>query len=82
MGAISHPDPTIETELTVWLYQSQEWVAAVNSRKTNRHETHMAYHVILQAKVGYAFGVTTFTENQLKKVQRAVDVAYRPNRVE
>jgi len=38
----------------------------------------MVYHVILQAKVGYALGVITFTAKELKKIQRVADVAYRP----
>ena len=38
----------------------------------------MTYHVILQAKMGYALGVTTFTAKELQKIQRVADMAYRP----
>ena len=37
----------------------------------------MAYHGILQTKIGYALAVTTFTELQLKNIQRAADIAYK-----
>jgi len=37
----------------------------------------MAYHSILQTKIGYALAVTTFTERELRKIQRAADIAYK-----
>ena len=44
----------------------------------SKKEVHMAYHGILQTKIGYALAVTTFTEKELKKIQRAADIAYKP----
>jgi len=38
----------------------------------------MAYHGILQTKIGYALAVTTFTKEELKKIQSAANVAYKP----
>ena len=38
----------------------------------------MVYHGILQTKIGYALAVPTFTEKELKKIQRAADIAYKP----
>ena len=38
----------------------------------------MVYHGFLQEKIGYALAVTTFTERELRKIQRTEDVAYRP----
>ena len=39
----------------------------------------MAYHGVIQAKIGYALPVTTFAEPELRKIQRALDIACRPN---
>jgi len=43
-----------------------------------RKEAHMAYHVVIQAKIGYVLPVTTFSKPELRKIQRALDVTYRP----
>ena len=38
----------------------------------------MAYHGVLQAKIGYVLAVATSTERELRKIQRTADVAYWP----
>ena len=77
-GKMTHEDPKVQTEYTVRLGQAQSWATAIINSNLNRKETHMAYHGVLQAKIGYALAVTTFTKPQLQKIQRTVDVAYGP----
>ena len=77
-GKMTHINPTIKTEHTVRLAQAQSWATSIMNSNLTRKEAHMAYHGVIQAKIGYALLVTTFTEPELRKIQRALDVAYRP----
>ena len=74
---MTHADPTVPTKYTVRLGQAQEWATSIINSSLNRKETHMAYHGVQQAKIDYALAVITFTEPQLRKIQRKADVAYR-----
>ena len=74
---MKHADPTVPTEYTVRLGQAQEWASSIINSNLNRKETHMAYHGVLHAKIGYALAVTTFIEPQLRTIQRIADVAYQ-----
>ena len=76
-GKMTHKDPKIQTEYTVRLGQAQAWAISIMNSDLIRKEAHMAYHGVIQANTGYALLVTTFTEQELRKVQRALDVAYR-----
>ena len=75
---MTHDDPKVKTEYTVRLGQAKAWATAIINSNLNRKEIYMAYHGVLQAKIGYALAVTTFTEPQLRKIQRTADIAYRP----
>ena len=77
-GKMTHKDPKVATEYTIRLGQAQDWATAIINSNLNRKETYIAYHGVLQAKIGYALAVKTFTEPQLRKIQRTVDVTYRP----
>ena len=77
-GMMTHPDGTVKTEHTVYLSQAQAWANSIIHSNMSRKEVHMAYHGILQTKIGYALAVTTFTKKQLRKIQRAADVVYKP----
>ena len=75
---MTHNNPAVTTEFTVRLGQAQTWATSVIHSNLTRKEAHMAYQGVIQAKIGYALPVTTFSEPELRKVQRALDVAYRP----
>ena len=77
-GKRTHPDPKIEIECTVRLRQVHDWETPVNKTNMSKQKAHITYHAIFQAKLGYTLGVTTFTEQEIRKVQRETDVAYRP----
>ena len=77
-GIMTHPNGTVQTEYTVRLTQAQTWANSILHSNMSRKEVHMAYHGILQTKIGYTLAVTTFTEKELKKIQSAANVAYKP----
>ena len=65
---MTHKDSTIQTEYTVRLGQVQEWATAIMNSNLTRKKSHMAYHGVIQANIGYALPVTTFTEPELRKI--------------
>ena len=75
---MTHNNPTIQTEFTVRMGQAQTWATSIMNSNLTRKESPMAYHGVIQAKIGYALPVTTFKEPELRKIQRALDIAYRP----
>lgn len=80
-GKMTHKDPTIQTGYTARLGQAQAWATSIVNSNLTRKEAHMVYHGVIQAKIGYALPVTTFTEQELRKIQRALDVAYCVRRI-
>ena len=60
------------------LGQAQAWAEAIMNSNLTRKEAHMAYHGVIQVKIGYALPLTTFTYQELKKIQKALDIAYQP----
>ena len=75
---MTHPDGTVQTEYTVRLAQAQTWANSIIHSNMSKKEDHMAYHGILQTKIGYALAVTTLIEKELKKIQYAADIVYKP----
>ena len=58
-------DPTLPSEYSVKEQQINAWATTINQSYLSKKEVHMAYFGILHAKVGYALGVSTFTEADL-----------------
>ena len=65
---MTHKDPFVQTEYTVRMGHAQAWATSVTDSNMTRLEAYMEYHGILQAKLGYAFAVTTFFERELRKI--------------
>ena len=68
-GKMKHNNLTIPSEFSVKEHQINEWATSIQQSCLSKKETHMAYFGILHAKVGYAMGVSTFTESDLSPLQ-------------
>ena len=77
-GNMKNIDPTLPSEYSVKEQQINAWATTINQSYLSKNEVHMAYFGILHAKVGYALGVSTFTEADLAPLQWRADSAYKP----
>ena len=77
-GNMKNIDPTLPSEYSVKEQQINAWAIAINQSYLSKKEVHMVYFSILHAKVGYALGVSTFTESDLAPLQWKADSAYKP----
>ena len=78
LGTMKNKDPSLPSEFSTKEQQIDAWATAVNLRYLSKKEAHMAYFGILHAKVGYAMGVSTFSESDLAPLQWKADSAYKP----
>ena len=77
-GTMKNKDPTLPSEFTIKEQQITALANAINQSYLSKKEAHMAYFGILHAKVGYAMGVSTFSESDLATLQWKADSAYKP----
>ena len=77
-GKMKHNNPTIPSEFSVKEHQIHERAPSIQQSYLSKKETRIAYFGILHAKVGYAMGVSTFTESDLSPLQWKVDSVYKP----
>ena len=75
---MKNKDPSLPSEFSTKEQQIDAWATAINHSYLSKKEAHMAYFGILHAKVGYAMGVSTFSEAELPPLQWKADSAYKP----